>query len=102
MDGIRIRFEICSSDNEVVAMITANGLTEEKEYDGQHRIAFTMEHCRLTSGWYYLNAIAVNRSVRLDTWQRAAEFRVLLKDEGARNLTSDRGVFVCQGYWELD
>lgn len=101
-EGIRIRFEICSADHEVVAQITANGLTENRRFDGQHRIAFTMSPCQLTTGWFYLNAIAVNRDVRLDTWQRAAEFRVLLKDEGARNLTSDRGLFICQGCWELD
>ncbi len=102
MDGIRIRFEICSSDNEVVTMITANGLTEEIVFSGRHRIAFTMEPCQLTTGWYYLNAIAVNRSVRLDTWQRAAEVRILLQDESARNLTSDCGLFVPRGRWIID
>lgn len=102
MDGVRIRFEVCSADNEVVAQITANGLTEGRRFDGKHRIAFTLSPCQFTTGWFYLNAIAVNRDVRLDTWQRAAEFRVLLRDEGARNLTSDRGLFVCQGHWELD
>jgi len=102
MDGIRIRFEICSSDNGVVAMVTANGLTERRTFDGRHRVVFAMSPCQLTSGWYYINAIAVDRHVRLDTWQRAAEFKVLLGDEAARNLTSDRGIFVCQGRWLLD
>lgn len=102
MEGIRIRFEICSSDNEVVTMVTANGLTEQRTFDGRHRVVFTMAPCQLTSGWYYINAIAVDRHVRLDTWQRAAEFKVLLNDEAARNLTSDRGIFVCQGRWLLD
>lgn len=102
MDGIRIRFEICSSDNEVVAMVTANGLTEQRTFDGRHRVVFAMSPCQLTSGWYYINAIAVDRHVRLDTWQRAAEFKVLLGNEAARNLTSDRGIFVCQGRWLLD
>lgn len=102
MDGIRIRFEICSSDNEVVAMVTANGLTEQRTFDGRHRVVFTMTPCQLTSGWYYINAIAVDRHVRLDSWLRAAEFKVLLGDEAARNLTSDRGLFVCQGQWRLN
>lgn len=99
---VRIRFEICSANNEVVAMVTANGLTESRTFDGNHRAVFTMDPCQLTSGWYYLNAIAVNTNIRLDTWRRATEFKVLLKDEKSRNLTSDKGVFVCRGNWELD
>ena len=49
----------------------------------------------------YVNAIAVDRNLRLDTWQRASEFKVLLKDIAARNLSSDCGAFVCQGEWEI-
>ncbi len=101
MDGVRLRFEICSADNEMVVQVTANGLTEDRRFEGKHRIAFIMEPCQLTTGWYYVNAIAVNRDVRLDAWQRAAEFKVLLKDDRARDLTSDRGVFACQGEWEI-
>jgi ABC-type polysaccharide/polyol phosphate transport system ATPase subunit len=102
MKGIRIRFEVCSAENEVVAMITANGLTEETIFHGKHKIEFTIDTCQLTTGWYYVNAIAVNDSVRLDTWQRAAEVRVLLKNEDARNLTSDCGLIVFQGHWKVD
>lgn len=102
MDGVRLRFEICSAENEVVAQVTANGITEDRCFEGRHRVAFVMDPCQLTTGWYYVNAIAVNRDVRLDAWQRATEFKVLLKDERARDLTSDCGVFVCQGVWEID
>lgn len=101
VDGVRFRFEICSAGNEVAAMVTTIGLTESRLYDGSHRIVFNMTPCRLTSGWYSVNAIAVDRHVRLDAWPRAAEFRVLLKDEAARNLSSDNGVFVCPGHWDL-
>jgi ABC-type polysaccharide/polyol phosphate transport system ATPase subunit len=101
VDGVRFRFEICTAGNEVAAMVTTIGLTESRRYEGHHRIAFNMTPCRLTSGWYSVNAIAVGRDVRLDTWPRAAEFRVLLKDEAARRLSSDNGIFVCQGEWAL-
>lgn len=101
VDGVRFRFEVCSAENEIVAMVTTIGLTESRRYEGRHRIAFSMTPCRLTSGWYAVNAIAVDRHVRLDGWPRAAEFRVLLQDEAARNLCSDRGVFVCPGQWDL-
>lgn len=101
IDNVRLRFEICSSANEIVTMITANGFTENKRFQGKHRIVFNMPCCQLTTGWYYVNAIAVDKNIRLDTWRRAAEFKVLLKDEQARNLSSDNGVFVCQGTWEI-
>lgn len=101
VDGVRFRFEICSAANEIAAMVTTIGLTESRRYDGRHRIAFNMSPCLLTSGWYSINAIAVDHHVRLDTWPRAAEFRILLKDEAARSLSSDKGVFVCPGNWDL-
>lgn len=101
LDGVRFRFEVCSAGNEVAAMLTTIGLTESRRYEGRHRIVFNMTPCHLTSGWYSINAVAVDRHVRLDTWLRAAEFRVLLKDEAARNLSSDNGVFICPGHWDL-
>jgi hypothetical protein len=99
---VRIRFEICSADNVVVLNLTANGLTESTQFAGKHSIAFSMEPLRLTSGWYYVNAIAVDTNIRLDTWNRAAEFRVLLQDSDAIFLTSDCGVYVCDGRWTID
>ena len=101
MDNVRIRFEICSADNMVILNITANGLTETKRFNSQHQFVFTMEPCQLTSGWYYVNAIAVDRNLLLDTWQRAAELRIVLSDEPARWLSSDSGVFVCRGHWDI-
>ena len=98
---VRFRFEFCSAGNDVVTMVGTIGLTEEMCFDGTHKIRFSMPNCQLTSGWYYVNAIAVDRNLRLDTWQRASEFKVLLKDIAARNLSSDCGAFVCQGEWEI-
>ena len=98
---VRFRFEFCSAGNDVVTMVGTIGLTEEMCFDGTHKIRFYMPNCQLTSGWYYVNAIAVDRNLRLDTWQRASEFKVLLKDIAARNLSSDCGAFVCQGEWEI-
>jgi ABC-type polysaccharide/polyol phosphate transport system ATPase subunit len=100
IDNVRFRFELCS-DSDVVAMLTTIGLTERTSFHGRHRIAFAMPRCQLTTGRYHVNAIAVGRNVRLDTWPRAAEFSVLLKDEDAFNLSSDHGVYVCQGAWEI-
>lgn len=82
-------------------MMSTIGLTEGMTFHGRHRIAFSMPACQLTSGWYHINAIAVDRNVRLDTWQRAAEFSVLLKAEAALNLTGDSGIYVCQGNWNI-
>jgi lipopolysaccharide transport system ATP-binding protein len=101
LKDVRFRFEVCSTSNQIVTMVTTIGLTETTSFEGRHRIAFAMSPCQLTTGWYYVNAIAVDSHVRLDTWQRAAEFKVLLKDSSARNLSSDNGAFVCQGRWEL-
>ncbi|MBK7767278.1 MAG: ABC transporter ATP-binding protein [Sulfuritalea sp.] len=102
INNVRIRFEICSADNVVVLNLTANGLTESRQFESKHRIAFSMEPLRLTSGWYYVNAIAVDTNIRLDTWNRAAEFRVLLQANDAMLLTSDCGVYVCDGRWEIE
>lgn len=99
---VRFRFEICAASNEIVTMVTTIGITENQRFDGRNRVVFHMPDCQLTSGWYYLNAVAVDKNLRLDTWQRAAEFRVLLKDEQARNLSSDNGAYVCQGAWEIN
>jgi lipopolysaccharide transport system ATP-binding protein len=101
-DDVRIRFEICSADNLVVLNITANGVTESRVFDGEHRISFEMPQLQLTSGWYYVNAIAVDRNIRLDTWNRAAEFRVFLRNDAARLISSDCGVYVPAGTWTLD
>ena len=99
MNNIRFRFELCSSSNDVVTVVATNGFTETKEFHGKHRILFEMEPCQLTSGWYYLNAIAGNKNVRLDTWQRVIDFKVLLQNKSAQDLSLDQGVFVCQGRW---
>jgi len=100
LDNVRIRFELCSA-TELIAMISTIGLTEEKCFHGRHRIAFNMPRCQLTTGRYHINAVAVGKNIRLDTWQRAAEFSVLLKDETALNLSGDNGIYVCQGDWEI-
>lgn len=102
LDDVRFRLEVCSASNDVVVLIASNGLTESRRFHGKHRIEFKMSSCLLTSGWYTVDAIASGLDVRLDTWPRAAEFRVLLKDEAARNLSSDKGIFVCPGNWEFD
>ncbi len=99
---VRLRFEICSASNTMVAMLTTNGLSEALTFDGEHQVRFSLEACQLTSGWYYIDVIAVDRFVRLDTWRRALEFKVLLQDDTARNLTGDLGTFVCAGHWEFD
>lgn len=100
VDNVRFRFELCSA-NGLVTMISTIGLTEQMQFHGRHRIAFTMPCCQLTTGWYHVNAIAVGRNVRLDAWPRAVEFSVLLKDEAARNLSGDCGIYVCHGNWEV-
>ncbi len=99
MSNIRFRFEICASDNSVVSMMTTIGLCEQKTFDGRHRVTFTLDPCQLTSGWYYLNAVAADRNLRMDVWQRAAEFKVMLREGAARNLSSDNGTFISAGRW---
>jgi len=101
MDNVRFRFELCSSSNDIVAVVATNGLSEDWQLNGKHRISFTINPCQLTSGWYYLNAIAGSKYVRLDTWQRVIDFKVLLRDKSAQNLSLDQGIFVCQGSWEF-
>jgi homopolymeric O-antigen transport system ATP-binding protein len=98
---VRFRFEICGVNNAIVAMVTTIGVTEEVVFDGMQRVIYHMSPCQLTTGWYYVNALAVDSNVRLDAWQRATEFKVLVRDRAARNLTSDVGAFVCQGRWEI-
>lgn len=100
VDDVRFRFELCAG-GDLVAMMSTIGLTERTAFHGRHRIAFSMPRCQLTSGWYHINAVAVGRNVRLDNWPRAAEFSVLLKDAAALDLTGDRGIYVCQGDWEI-
>ena len=99
LSNVRFRFELCGVDNSVVSMVTTIGLAEERTFNGRHRVMFTLDPCQLTSGWYYLNAVAVDRNLRLDVWQRAAEFKVVLRDGEARNLSSDNGTFVSAGRW---
>ena len=101
MDNVRFRFELCSSSNDIVAVVATNGLSEPWQLNGKHRISFTLNPCQLTSGWYYLNAIAGSKYVRLDTWQRVIDFKVLLRDKSAQNLSLDQGIFVSHGHWEF-
>ena len=101
INDIRFRFELCSSSNDIVAVVATNGHSEAWQLDGKHRITFTLNSCQLTSGWYYLNAIAGGKYVRLDTWQRAIDFKVLLRDKKVQDLSLDQGIFVCQGNWEF-
>jgi ABC-type polysaccharide/polyol phosphate transport system ATPase subunit len=102
LDNVRLRFEICDAANDVLSIVTTIGLTEERSFNGRHHFVFHMENCPLTSGWYYLNAIAVGRNLRLDTWQRALEFHVQLDDPEYKNLSTDQGIFVSPGHWEID
>lgn len=102
LTNTRMRFEICSADNIVVLNLAANGLTETRRFDGRHRIAFDMMPLRLTSGWYSVNAIAVDTNIRLDTWNRAADLQVLVRDEAALRLSSDHGIFVGDGRWTIE
>lgn len=102
MEGVRFRFEICSVNNAIVVMVTTIGLSEERVFSGRQRLVFEMDPCLLTSGWYYVNAVAVDGKVRLDNWQRAVEFKVQMDEGPERNLSSDQGIFVCQGHWRFD
>lgn len=99
--GVRFRFEICSVNNAIVIMGATNGLTEDLIFQGRQTVSFVISPCQLTSGWYYVNVVAVNETVRLEAWQRAAEFKVAQRDGPCRNLSGDQGVFVCQGRWEI-
>lgn len=101
IENVRFRFEIFSANNELVAVLASNGKSEAARFSGMQRLSFTMDPCQLTSGWYYLDAIIGSRHVRLDTWPRALEFKVLMKDREAQNLSNDRGAFLCQGTWQL-
>src|SRR3989338_2951457 len=101
MDNVRFRFEICSSSHDVVTELTTIGLSEGKQFNGKHRILFSMDSCPLTSVLYYINAMAGRRNMRLDTFQHAHEFKVLLKNKDALNLSQDRGVFISQGQWDF-
>ncbi|WP_206199380.1 ABC transporter ATP-binding protein [Parasulfuritortus cantonensis] len=101
LSGLRFRFEICSANNAIVIMATANGVSESQIFEGKRSVSFTMSPCQLTSGWYYINAVASDGKVRLDTWQRALEFRVTQRDGPGRNLSTDQGVFVCNGHWDF-
>lgn len=101
MDNVRFRFELCSSSNDVVAVVATNGHSETWQLNGKHRISFTLIPCQLTSGWYYINAIAGSKYVRLDAWQRVIDFNVLLRNKNAQDLSLDQGMFICQGHWEF-
>lgn len=101
MDNVRFRFELCSSNNDIVAVVATNGHSEAWQFNGKHHISFTLNPCQFTSGWYYINAIAGNKYVRLDTWQRVIDFKVLLRDKSSQDLSLDQGIFVCQGHWEF-
>tara|TARA_R110002095_G_scaffold9359_8_gene14746 strand:+ start:4247 stop:5485 length:1239 start_codon:yes stop_codon:yes gene_type:complete len=96
---VHFRFELYSSANELVTVISTLGLTETTQYHGKHRLTFNMSPCQLTSGWYYITAIAGHKYVRLDTWQRVIDFKVLMKDKYAQDLSMDQGVFISQGQW---
>lgn len=101
MRDLRFRFEICSSGNDVVATLASNGQSEDVDFNGRGRVSFLMEHCQLTSGWYYVNAIVSNRNVRLDTCNRIAEFKVVMRDRDTQRLTLDQGILVANGEWEF-
>lgn len=101
IDNVHFRFELYSSANEIVTVIATMGLTETNQFHGKHRISFTMQPCQLTSGWHYITAIIGHKFARLDTWQRVIDFKVLLQDHKAQNLSMDQGVFVSQGQWEF-
>tara|TARA_R110002074_G_scaffold224025_1_gene395169 strand:- start:121303 stop:122526 length:1224 start_codon:yes stop_codon:yes gene_type:complete len=101
MKDIRFRFEVCSSNNDIVTVLASIDQSEKERFSGKHRISFTMGNCRLTSGWYYVNAVVSNRNVRLDTWQRVVDFKVLLRNKKAQNLSLDQGVMVSDGKWEF-
>jgi len=99
--GVRFRLEICSGNNSIVVMATTVGLSESRVFSGRQTLTFDMSPCQLTSGWYYVNVVAVDGKVRLDTWQRASEFRVMHTDGPSRNLSTDQGMYVCHGNWEF-
>lgn len=100
--NVRLRFEVCSENNAIVIMATTVGIFESIEFKGNMELVFTMKSCQLTTGWYYVNAVAVKDAVRLDTWQRASEFKVIQPEGKSRDLSTDQGVFVCEGEWEIE
>lgn len=101
ISDVHFRFELYSSANELVTVVSTLGLTEEKQYHGKHRLSFKMSPCQLTSGWYYITAIAGHKYARMDTWQRVIDFKVLMKDKIAQDLSMGQGIFVSQGKWEF-
>ncbi len=101
ISNVFFRFEIYSSANELIAVVSTLGLAETIQFHGKHRITFNMSPCQLTSGWYYITAITRTKCVRLDTWKRVIDFKVLMKDKNAQNLSMDHGLLVSQGQWEF-
>ena len=99
---VRFRIEICSGSNVVLANVTTIGLSEERTFAGAHRVTFSVPRCLLTTGVYHVNAFAVDRNVRLDVWRHACEFKVVLNDLAALALSSNHGVFVAEGTWQLE
>lgn len=98
---VHYRFEIFSSSNELVTVVSTLGLTEEQCFQGRHRLVFEMSPCQLVSGWYYITAIAGHKYARLDTCHRAVDFKVVMKDESAQRFSMDQGVFVSRGQWKF-
>ena len=99
ISNVHFRFEIYSSANELVSVVSTRGLTETNVFHGKHRLVFEMEPCQLTSGWYYITAIAGHKYARLDSWQRVVDFKVLMIDKHAQDLSMDQGVYVSRGQW---
>lgn len=101
IENVHFRLEFYSSANELVTVVATLGVSEATCFHGKHRISFTMHPCQLTSGWYYITAIAGHKIARLDTWQRAVDFKVMLRDKQAQNMSMDKGVFVSHGQWDF-
>lgn len=100
IDNVIFRFELYSSENELVTQVSSVGFTENQQFYGKHQVIFTMDNCLLTSGWYYINAIIGSGIVRFDTWQRAIDFKVYMRDKKIQSLTMDKGVFITPGQWK--
>jgi len=99
--NVHFRFEIYSSSNELVSVVSTLGLTERQTFHGNHRLVFNMNPCQLTSGWYYITAIAGHKIVRLDSWQRVVDFKVVMNNKTASDLSMDQGVYVTSGRWNF-
>lgn len=99
--SVHFRFEIYTSTNELVSVVSTRGLTERKRFHGKQRLVFNMNPCQLTSGWYYVTAIAGHKFARLDTWHRVFDFKVEMKDKAASDLSMDQGVYVSRGEWNF-